>query len=144
MEGVIGYIYQIVSDQTEKVYIGSTKMRLNLRFNLHTANCRRYIAGRTKGYCSSFEILAFPDARIEWMETVYEGEDLKQIEQAYIDERPDAVNRQKAARRDEYHYCEACDQYLKLTKNCRGSYMTTPIHQHERTKKHIALAQQMK
>jgi len=136
MEGVIGYIYQIVSDQTEKVYIGSTKMRLNLRFNLHTANCRRYIAGRTKGYCSSFEILAFPDARIDLLEVVYDWEDLKQIEQAYIDERPNAVNRQRAAPRDEYHYCSACNCEIKLGKSNSGAYSTSNVSYHEKSKKH--------
>jgi len=132
---VIGYIYAIVSDMTDKVYIGSTKLSLNTRFSLHKSKLKLYNKGKYH-YVTSYEILAFPDARIDLLETVYDGENLKEIEQAHINDNPNAVNQQRAVRRDPIHHCLVCGCFIKLSNDGKGGYSTGEIYRHERTNKH--------
>ena len=69
-EAQIYKIYKITSPQTEKVYIGSTKHTLNIRFSNH----------KCKLNCSSKLLIEFGDAEIELVETV-------EIDQRFIRER---------------------------------------------------------
>ena len=64
-----GKIYKIVSQNTDKIYIGSTCVKtLGIRFSHHKTHYDRY--NRNLSSCiSSFEILNFPDACIELIET---------------------------------------------------------------------------
>jgi len=132
---VIGYIYQIISDMTDKVYIGSTSESIKRRLQKHRAHFNQYKAGKFP-FVTSFEILEYPDARIDWLETVYDGENIKEIEQAYIEENENAVNMRRAAPRSYIHHCDVCNIDIKLAKDSSGSYTNGHIRQHERSKKH--------
>jgi gas vesicle protein len=56
-------VYKIISNQTDKVYIGSTCQELSQRLADHRQTYNRYLKGKTH-YVSSFEILKYPDAKI--------------------------------------------------------------------------------
>jgi len=132
---VIGFIYAIISDSTDRIYIGSTKKSIEERMQEHRADYKRYKQGRYH-YISSFEILEYPDARIDWLETVYDGENMKEIEQAHIDENDNAVNKNRAAPRTYIHHCDVCNIDIKLCKNSSGNYCTGHIRRHERSRRH--------
>jgi hypothetical protein len=92
-------IYKIVSDKTDKVYIGSSVKPLNQRFNAHTYEYRQWNDGKHH-YVTSFEILQYDDARIELIEE-YEcktEEDLRIREGQIIKEYENRVNKMIAGR----------------------------------------------
>src|SRR5690606_36204569 len=65
-----GKIYKIISDQTDKVYVGSTtKKYLSDRMYEHRNDYKRYLNG-TYHYVSSFEILQYDDSRIVLLENL--------------------------------------------------------------------------
>tara|TARA_R110001606_G_scaffold389114_1_gene554920 strand:- start:115 stop:846 length:732 start_codon:yes stop_codon:yes gene_type:complete len=80
-----GYIYSIRSNETDKIYIGSTFQRLSKRFHEHKARYKCFLKlGQTKNKISSKEILKYNNAYIELIKEVkvknrqelnkYEGE----------------------------------------------------------------------
>ena len=121
----LGKIYKIVSDQTDKIYIGSTAMpRLCQRMSGHKMNYRRTQAG-AKHYVSSFEIMKFEDAKIVLVELFpcESKDELLAREQYWIDyHKASTVNKMKAfidMDRKEYvhsHYLENIDKYKKRSK----------------------------
>jgi len=63
-----GKIYKLVSNQTDKIYIGSTCQRLlSKRLGSHRSHYKMWLAGN---YCNtrSFEILKFNDSQIVLIE----------------------------------------------------------------------------
>lgn len=132
---VIGYIYQIVSNNTDKVYIGRTSNSLERRFQAHASGFKQYKAGKSR-YLSSFEIFEFEDARIELLEVVYDWEDINKIEQEHIKENPNAVNRVVSKHREVVYRCDVCNNNIKLSKDVFGYYDISNFRRHERTKKH--------
>ena len=59
-----GKIYKIVSNECDKVYIGSTfEKTLNIRFSKHKHDLKRWKDGRFR-FVSSFDIIKYPDAQI--------------------------------------------------------------------------------
>lgn len=58
-----GKIYKITSSQTESIYIGSTCNSLEHRLWCHKNNYNLW-KNEKYGYCSSFEIVKFEDAKI--------------------------------------------------------------------------------
>ena len=93
-----GKIYKIVSEETDKVYIGSTtKKYLCERMADHNSSYHRLINGTGKKQCSSYEIIKHGDAKIILLEK-YPCEDkdeLKAREQYWIDKNK-SVNAIKA------------------------------------------------
>ena len=53
-------IYKLTSEQTPKVYIGSTKLNLNTRFILHKTKYKNKVK-----YITANEILQYDDCKIE-------------------------------------------------------------------------------
>jgi len=53
-------IYKLVSENTDKIYIGSTCNKLKIRASTHKARYKRYLAG-IGTYTTAFEILKEPD-----------------------------------------------------------------------------------
>jgi hypothetical protein len=95
-------IYKISSPSIEKVYIGqTTKKNINCRFAEHRCNYVNYGKG-IGNYRSSYEILQYPDAKIEALEQieVENKKSLSAIERHYIDETNSVnlVNRSHAPR----------------------------------------------
>jgi len=144
---MIGYIYIIRSKQTDKVYVGSTELTLNKRFNKHkTQNC------------TSREILKYSDATIELLELIdcENREQLERREGEYI-RQYNCVNKKIAGRTDkeyreenkekkkEYNkeYREENKQAIaekrneKFTCECGGKYTHNNKTIHFKTKKHI-------
>ena len=52
-----GCIYKIISDKTDKIYIGSTTQLLPIRLQQHFNSYHSYINGYSNTYISSFEII---------------------------------------------------------------------------------------
>jgi hypothetical protein len=65
----MGKIYCLKSNQTKKIYIGSTILKLNIRFNHHTSSFRRYLEDNISNNYTAFEILKYSDAHIELIES---------------------------------------------------------------------------
>jgi len=64
-----GKIYKIVSDSTDKIYIGSTTLpKLSSRIAQHRITLKRCQNNPKLGKCTSFEILQYPDSRIVLVE----------------------------------------------------------------------------
>lgn len=81
-------IYKISSPAVEKVYIGqTTKRNINCRFAEHKTNYWKYYNQGIGNYRSSYEILQYPDAKIEALETIEcsNKKTLSAIERHYID-----------------------------------------------------------
>lgn len=76
-----GFIYQIVADNTDKIYFGSTIQSINSRFKTHKT---------PKNSCCSRELFNYPNTRIELIETcsnidkILLKQELKNIESEYI------------------------------------------------------------
>ena len=60
-------IYMILSDQTNKVYVGSTTMCLLNRLTCHKRHYKKYLKGQSY-YDSVFEIIKYRDAYITLIE----------------------------------------------------------------------------
>lgn len=63
-----GKIYKLKSSHTDKVYIGSTTLDLDIRKQKHKEAYKLYKDGKKQRYCSSFEIVKYPDFTIELVE----------------------------------------------------------------------------
>jgi len=62
-----GKIYKIWAPSTDKVYIGSTCVSLSQRLAKHREAMKLHTEGKY-GFTTSYEILEYPDARIELVE----------------------------------------------------------------------------
>ena len=60
-----GFIYKLVSNQTPQIYIGSTFKNLEWRFKKHQSHYRNYINNCSEYNRKSFELLQYPDCKIE-------------------------------------------------------------------------------
>lgn len=90
-----GKIYKIVSDHTDKIYIGSTCNELHKRMHWHRSSYKKYLRGN--GHNSSADILQFDDAKIILMEK-YPCEDRNELvarERYYFDLHRDSLCNQK-------------------------------------------------
>ena len=65
----VGRIYKIVSEQTDKIYIGSTVKTLSERLEGHEEHYETWFNSEFEsGYCTSFEILKYGDYKIFLLE----------------------------------------------------------------------------
>jgi hypothetical protein len=158
MTQIIGRIYKIVSSECDGVYIGSTTLQMNKRFNLHNSDYKRHVAGKCH-YVTSFEILKFADAKIELVhEGVFDGKkDLEQFEGELIRTTPNAVNKivvgrstkeyyqdnKEALQQKKRQYGEANRESIRIWSNtkctcdvCGGKFTNANKAQHLRSKKH--------
>lgn len=62
-----GTIYKIVSENTDKVYVGSTTQTLEVRFSQHK-NCYEKFQNGKYYYITSYELLKQTDCKIELLE----------------------------------------------------------------------------
>lgn len=61
-----GRIYEIISDSTDKIYIGSTKKTIERRLEEHEIDYKTWIDSDFKEkYCTSYEILKYGDYKIK-------------------------------------------------------------------------------
>ena len=110
-----GKIYKIESDQTDKVYIGSTTEKLSQRMAKHRCNYKKYNEGK---YCfvTSFDIIKFGDAKIYLIENFpcNSKEELQSRERHYI-KTTECVNKNQPGRTDK-EYREDNKEILKEKK----------------------------
>ena len=109
-----GKIYKIISEQTKKVYIGSTIQILSIRFGEH----KRY-----KHYVTSQEILKFEDAKIELVEN-YSCNSKKELElrEAYYIHNENCVNK--------YIPCRSKKEYREDNKEQIAEHMKQYRQEH--------------
>jgi len=119
---MIGYVYKIISNETDKCYVGSTKNKLNDRFNSHKSDYKKYINGNPK-YNTSFQIIKYDDAMIVLIDEI-EFEDKKelyQLEGKYIKELS-CVNRCISGRTRKEYYKEWIEENKDKNKQQRKEY----------------------
>ena len=109
--------YRIVSNNTPKVYIGSTSESINTRLSKHKDIYKRYLKGEHR-YVTSFEILEFKDYSIQLIETkeCLTIDDRNTIERYHILNNPTAVNKQQPGRTRPQYYSDnknQIDEYKK-------------------------------
>ena len=152
-------IYKLTSEQTPKVYIGSTKLNLNTRFILHKTKFKNRVK-----YITANEILQYDDCKIELVEDCNcDLIDLKKKEGDYI-RTLDCVNKNVAGRDLKQYYLDNVDNYrnrhlkfrnanpnyyndyyhnnkcrynVKIVCDCDGKYSIFTKSNHMKTKKHI-------
>jgi hypothetical protein len=90
-----GYIYKVVNDIDDKIYVGSTELKLNDRYNHHKSECRN---GSKKKVHIHMRNVGIDHCRIELIEEVEvkEKEELYEEEQKYITELKPKLNKNKA------------------------------------------------
>src|SRR5438445_9219955 len=96
-----GKIYKIVSEQTDKVYIGSTIDPLTTRLTCHKSGYKRW-KNEKRGFTASFDIVKYGDAKIMLLESYpcRNKDELREQEQVWLDKTPNYVNQQKAHSRN--------------------------------------------
>jgi hypothetical protein len=156
---MLSRIYKLTSQQTPKIYIGSTKLSLNTRFILHKTKFKNQVK-----YITANELLQHPDCKIELIEECYLNTDeLKRKEGEYI-KHFDTCNKNIAGRNLKQYYKdnlakyketnkkfrtenpEYYNKYYQVNKNkynvkiqcdCGGKYCTFTKSNHFKTNKHI-------
>ena len=98
---MLGKVYRIISYQGNKCYIGKTKNSLDQRFKEHLSHFKN-----KKIRTTCYEVLQYPDAKIELIEEVPITE-LSQREAYHIKENINTVNK-SLYNRDKYFYCHKC------------------------------------
>jgi len=153
-------VYRIWSPSSLLEYYGSTTQILSQRFGGHARDLRKWRAGKGR-YCSSFEIMKFPDARIELVEIVdTKSKQVLRAREGYYIRTNDCVNKNVAGRTtaewyidnreaeckrvnayDAVHRAEkAAREYVKIECPCGGKHTHGKTAQHKKTAKHQAYA----
>jgi hypothetical protein len=152
-------IYKLTSQQTPKIYIGSTKLSLNTRFILHKTKFKNQVK-----YITANELLQYPDCKIELIEECeLNTDELKKKEGEYI-KHFDTCNKNIAGRNLKQYYKDNLAKYketnkkfrtenpeyynkyyhlnkdrynLKIVCVCGGKYCAFTKSNHLKTKRHI-------
>jgi hypothetical protein len=137
-ELITGRIYSVRSPNTDMVYIGSTIQTLKRRLQGHISDWRH----KKEMYITSFLILEKGEAYIELLEEVLvENErELERLEQIWIDNTDNAVNKNKSYRTIE-EKVEYLHQYNMNRKDeqaeyCRNYYEENRQKLNERNRKY--------
>lgn len=90
----LGKIYKLISDQTEKIYIGSTCQKyISYRLSGHKADFENWKIGKRHGKCSSFELLNYDDVQVILLENYpcNSKAELEARERYYIEQNKEIV-----------------------------------------------------
>ena len=156
--------YKIVSDNTEKVYVGSTRLSLQARLVWHEHDYSMYLHTNIRNI-TSIEILKCGNYSIQLLEEKLCGDvERDQIESKYIQNTPNIVNKlkrlgeykrlgatgyakeysyEKNNTRMKQHYKENKTNILERSKEkftcdiCGGSYDYSHKSTHMKSKKHL-------
>ena len=143
-----GKIYKIVSINSDRYYIGSTYLPLNIRLNKHKTAYKRFLNGKIKDYCKSFDMLRLGDYSIILLE-LYPCNNKKELrarEGEYIRLYRDSIVNKNIPGRTNQEYSQ--QYYLdnktdintkrrtKIECECGGKYTVCNKARHEKTKKH--------
>jgi hypothetical protein len=120
-----GKIYKIVSDMTDKIYIGSTtKDYLKQRLSKHKYNYKQWLNGKTN-YMSSFEIVKNEDATIVLLESYpcNSKDQLLARERFYIEENKNlCINKQIPGRSQKEYAFANKDKCAKIKRKHYDTY----------------------
>ncbi len=150
-----GKVYKIVSDETDKIYVGSTtKKYLSQRMDSHRADYKRFKNGQGDNI-KSFEILKYEDAKIILLESFpcKSKDELLAREQYYIELYKDVVaNKNNALGRDQEKRKATNRAYdkkrwkndpkrreyqkIKHICECGGHYVSNTKARHNKSVKH--------
>ena len=152
-----GTVYRIWSASSPDCYVGATIQELCSRKSGHRADMKRWSADKTKPYCSSYEVLRFPDAKIEWIETVeFKTRAELAAREGHWIRTLDCVNKYVAGRTDAAYYVDhreatlqrtnaynaahrveiAAHKGVKLECPCGGKHTHGHTAAHKKTQKH--------
>ena len=132
-----GKIYMLVSDQTDKVYIGSTCNKLVKRLYQHVSEFRRFQRGKCH-YLSSFDIIEAGNARIVILEDYPSNNKTELLlrENYWINKYKNiAVNRQMAIT-DQKEYKRRYDKLKEWCPYCHKEINKHRRSYHFKSKKH--------
>jgi len=125
-------IYKIISEHSDKCYIGSTRKSLNRRLSGHTSSYNRYTMGKCD-YITSFELIKLGNCSIHLLETIPSAtkNEMFTREAYYISNTPNTVNKVIPNRTPyEYnrvpHLCTVCGHSCMI-KN-RSRHFKTQLH----------------
>lgn len=135
-------IYKLCSSHTDKVYVGSTCERLLcMRFSGHRRSYRHWQKGKYR-FVSSFDIIKYPDAYIELVESYpcNNKDELRQREGYWI-KQLDCVNRRIEGRSMKQYRIDNKKQIqekrnVKTDCPCGGRYTHPNKAKHMKSKKH--------
>lgn len=142
-------IYKIVSDQTDKVYIGSTtKKYLKQRLSGHIADFKRWQDGK-RDNITSFEIIKYDDCQIVLIENFpcNDINELRSRERYWIENTENCVNKRipgRTKQENDKQYREEHKEEIKQKKNqtyeceCGSKYSYAHKNRHFTSKKHQA------
>lgn len=111
----LGKIYKIISNQTDKIYIGSTIQKyLSDRLGGHNYEYKRFLSGEKK-YISSFDLMKYEDHKIILLENFpcNTKEELLAREQYYIDMNKNICVNNQCAQRDSKKYYQDNKERIK-------------------------------
>lgn len=126
MEQQTGFIYKIINDDTDKVYIGSTQYNIKTRFSVHK-NCHKRGINST----TSYQILCGLNPRVVLIEEFkYTNlSELRRREGELQQQTANCINKNIAGRKKTDNYkCNACKKIIRRSDN---------IPRHNRSKKHM-------
>lgn len=154
-------VYKLVSNQTDKIYVGSTTQPLCERKAGHKQNYRKYLSGKYH-YVTSFEIVKYEDCDIVLLEEINceNKMHLHAKEREYI-EKLECCNKNIPTRsKKEYyeiykithkeHITKYNNKYIKEKPNfiyrkclciCGSVYKRNNDYHHCHTKKHVKFMQ---
>jgi hypothetical protein len=120
-----GKIYKLVSNETDKMYIGSTCTQLSKRFYKHKDGRNQYNKGKGQ-YVTSYEILGYEDAEIVLIENYpcHDKNELHARERYWIEQhKMNCVNKNIPTRKTKERYednknmiSERCKQYYEKNR----------------------------
>ena len=129
----IGFVYKIISDNVNSVYIGSTTKPLKFRLSQHNSALKHYLNTQNR-YISSIEVLIFGSCKIELIEEYQYNNinDLRKRERHYIETTPNCINKQiptLATKTKNYqrvremhirpYKCDICNTTIQITEKSR-------------------------
>lgn len=116
-------IYKIISSQTNKIYIGSTCLKLLCsRMAHHKSNYKKWLIDKKK-YISSFEIIKYNDAKIILIESYpcNSRDEKKAREQYWIDNMINNCNKNRADKKK--YNPEYSKKYYEINKEKKNEYI---------------------
>ena len=109
--------YSIVSNNSDKVYVGSTKKSIAERLNQHEKDYKQFQDGKARK-CMSYDILELQDYSIQLIETkdCKDRTERDTIECYHIINTPNTVNKMMPGRTKEQYYQDHKDWFIEYSK----------------------------